>query len=60
MQGKAQQAEVRVPAVAPKSERQAVFLARCKAEGLSNEQIVRRASFVPFGKQIKVLHWPNL
>jgi hypothetical protein len=48
------------PAIPSKGERQAAFLVRCRAERLSNEQIVRRASFVPFGKRIKVLHWPNL
>jgi len=60
MQRQLQALEVRPPAIASKSERQAGFLARCRAEHLSNEQIVRRASFVPFGKRIKVLHWPNL
>jgi hypothetical protein len=59
MQRESQQAAVLRLPIASKSERQVAFIARCKAEGLSNEQIIRRASFVPFGKQIKVLHWPN-
>jgi len=60
MQRKLHEPQVRSPAIASKSERQAAFVARCRSEHLSNEQIVRRASFVPFGKRIKVLHWPNL
>lgn len=60
MKRQMEQPAAQIPAIAPKGERQAAFIARAKADGLSNEQIVRRAAFVPFGKPIKVLSWPSL
>jgi hypothetical protein len=60
MQRQFQSPVAHAPVIASKSDRQAAFLARCRAEGLSNEQIVRRASFVPSEKPIKVLRWPSL
>ena len=46
--------------IASKAERQEAFIAACKKEGLSSQQIVERASVFPSGKKIHVVKWPKL
>lgn len=43
-----------------KTERQKAFIAACKKEGLSSQEIVERASVFPSGKKIHVVKWPKL
>lgn len=43
-----------------KAERQKAFLDQCKKEGLTNKEIVERASIFPFGVKIKVIKWPKI
>ena len=43
-----------------KAERQEAFIAACKKEGLSSQEIVERASVFPSGVKSRVLKWPKL
>lgn len=43
-----------------KVERQEAFIAACKKEGLSSQEIVERASVFPSGVKSRVLKWPKL
>ncbi len=43
-----------------KAERQKAFIAACKKEGLSSQEIVERASVFPSGEKIHVVKWPEL
>ena len=43
-----------------KAERQKAFIDQCRKEGLSDKEIVERASVFPFNAKSKVLKWPEL
>lgn len=52
--------QIEISVIPTKVERQEMFIAACKKEGLSSREIVERASVFPFGEKSRVLKWPKL
>ena len=51
---------IEISDIPSKAERQEAFIAACKKEGLSSQEIVERASIFPSGVKSRVLKWPKL
>jgi len=52
--------QIKISGIPSKSERQKIFIAACKKEGLSSQEIVERASVFPCDEKSRVLKWPKL